>query len=347
MELSNYLYGYKLVEWPDLSGQRNPSRTLHRASATLHWNSDWPSPHPIIVAAIGRVVGTYCGVSDVLVGSRLEARLKVVRILWEDTTSWGEVVASVQAQFNRAGSTEQEELDATRKTLDLDTNLMPCLALYTLSSHMSEPNEFPFSISFDFTHSSLELTAWNTTLHSSFAPLILNQLTSMLQEIPSLTHTLFQNISGLHSNLLSLYEPNASRSHPPPETAMDYLTEQAEKSPDSTAFYWCPDSPDARAPVQPSDSMTYRDWNVRSNQFARWLINRGLKKDDRVAVCMKRDRHFHVSIIGIMRAGGCYAPVRSFKGSPSLEADNGSRLILNSRMNVRNISRQIRKLDLS
>ncbi|KAF9493084.1 hypothetical protein BDN71DRAFT_1591331 [Pleurotus eryngii] len=309
MEPLNYLNGYKLVEWPDLSGQRNPSRTLHRSSATLHWNSDWPSFHPIIVAAIGRVVGAYCGVSDVLVGSRLEAGFKVVRILWEDTTSWDEVIASVQGQLSREGTTEREELDATRKALNLDANQMSCLALYSLSSHLSEPDDFPFSISFDSTHSSLELMAWGTTLHSSFASLMLNQLTSILQDVPSLAPTLIHKISDLSPDLLSLCEPNTSRRDPPPATAMDFLTEQAEKSPNSTAFYWCPNSPDSRVPIQPSDSMTYREWHVRSNQFARWLLNRGLKNEDRVAVCMKRDRHFHVSIVGIMRAGGCYVPI--------------------------------------
>ncbi|KAL4259866.1 Non-ribosomal peptide synthetase [Pleurotus pulmonarius] len=309
MEPSNYLEGYKLVEWPDLSGRRHPSRTLHRASATLRWERDWPSFHPIIVSAIARIVGAYCGVSDVLVGSRLQAGLKVVRVLWEDTTSWDEVIASVQDQLNTAGPTEQEELVFIRKALDLDANQMPCLALYTLSSHTSEPNDFPFSISFDSARSSLELTALSTTLHPSFAPLILNQLTSMLQDVPSLGHTLIHKISDLPSDLLSLYEPNTSGRDLLPATAMDFLTEQAEKSPDSTAFYWCPDSPDSHVPIQPSDSMTYRDWHARSNQFARWLIERGLEKEDRVAVCMKRDRHFHVSIMGIMRAGGCYVPI--------------------------------------
>ncbi|KAG5220670.1 Non-ribosomal peptide synthetase [Salix suchowensis] len=299
MEPLNYLNGYKLVEWPDLSGQRNPSRTLHRSSATLHWNSDWPSFHPIIVAAIGRVVGAYCGVSDVLVGSRLEAGFKVVRILWEDTTSWDEVIASVQGQLSREGTTEREELDATRKALNLDANQMSCLALYSLSSHLSEPDDFPFSISFDSTHSSLELMAG---VQATFIVCVPHaQPTHINPSRRSFSRpTLIHKISDLSPDLLSLCEPNTSRRDPPPATAMDFLTEQAEKSP------ILPPSTDSRVPIQPSDSMTYREWHVRSNQFARWLLNRGLKNEDRVAVCMKRDRHFHVSIVGIMRAGGCY-----------------------------------------
>ncbi|KAG6866968.1 NRPS [Blastosporella zonata] len=85
----------------------------------------------------------------------------------------------------------------------------------------------------------------------------------------------------------------------------DYLTRRSTTHPTSTALQWYPD---LTAPHE-YESVSYISLHHRGNQTARWLRKIGLKTEDRVAVCMARDVLFHIAVIGIMRAGGCYVPI--------------------------------------
>jgi amino acid adenylation domain-containing protein len=67
--------------------------------------------------------------------------------------------------------------------------------------------------------------------------------------------------------------------------------------------------PDKIALVFEEENVTFRQINERANQLARYLIDRGLKPDDLVAVCMSRCPDLVVSLLAILKAGGAYVPL--------------------------------------
>ncbi|MCR8642739.1 amino acid adenylation domain-containing protein [Paenibacillus sp. N1-5-1-14] len=55
--------------------------------------------------------------------------------------------------------------------------------------------------------------------------------------------------------------------------------------------------------------LSYVELNARANQFARLLVDKGLRKGDFVTILMERSLETIISILGIMKAGGAYVPV--------------------------------------
>jgi acyl-CoA synthetase (AMP-forming)/AMP-acid ligase II len=60
-------------------------------------------------------------------------------------------------------------------------------------------------------------------------------------------------------------------------------------------------------------SLTFREWDERSNQLARWLIDHGVDKQDRVALYMDSDHclQWIVAYAGIHKAGAIVVPVNT------------------------------------
>ncbi|MGE7624072.1 amino acid adenylation domain-containing protein [Viridibacillus sp. NPDC096237] len=57
------------------------------------------------------------------------------------------------------------------------------------------------------------------------------------------------------------------------------------------------------------ESMTYKQLNVRSNQVAKHLLEQGVKRGDKVAICLDRSVDSIIAMIGILKAGGAYIPI--------------------------------------
>ncbi|MBQ4862176.1 amino acid adenylation domain-containing protein [Pseudoalteromonas sp. MMG013] len=73
-------------------------------------------------------------------------------------------------------------------------------------------------------------------------------------------------------------------------------TKLAEK-PDSPALYFG------------HTHITRRELDIRSNQFAHWLIENGIDKGDRVGIFQNRSINMIVSILGLAKAGAIYVPL--------------------------------------
>jgi acyl-CoA synthetase (AMP-forming)/AMP-acid ligase II len=60
-------------------------------------------------------------------------------------------------------------------------------------------------------------------------------------------------------------------------------------------------------------SLTFREWDMRSNELARWLIDHGVEKQDRVALYMDSDHclQWIVAYAGIHKAGAIAVPVNT------------------------------------
>jgi amino acid adenylation domain-containing protein len=55
--------------------------------------------------------------------------------------------------------------------------------------------------------------------------------------------------------------------------------------------------------------LSYRDVEQQANQLANLLLARGLRPGDRVAIYQRRDIRAIISLLGVLKAGGCYVPL--------------------------------------
>ncbi|HST62575.1 MAG TPA: condensation domain-containing protein, partial [Longimicrobium sp.] len=67
--------------------------------------------------------------------------------------------------------------------------------------------------------------------------------------------------------------------------------------------------PDAVALVWGDESLTYRELDARANQLANHLVQLGVGPDVRVGVLLERSAELIVSILAVLKAGGCYVPL--------------------------------------
>ena len=84
---------------------------------------------------------------------------------------------------------------------------------------------------------------------------------------------------------------------------VDQLRFMARQGPDRVAY----------ADLDADATITFREWDERSNQAARWLIAHGVAKQDRVALYMDSDHclQWIVAYAGIHKAGAVAVPVNT------------------------------------
>ncbi|WP_190285783.1 non-ribosomal peptide synthetase [Montanilutibacter psychrotolerans] len=66
--------------------------------------------------------------------------------------------------------------------------------------------------------------------------------------------------------------------------------------------------PDATALVHDDGSLTYGQLNAQANRLAHYLVELGVKPDDRIALCAERSFAMVVGLLAILKAGGAYVP---------------------------------------
>jgi amino acid adenylation domain-containing protein len=92
-------------------------------------------------------------------------------------------------------------------------------------------------------------------------------------------------------------------------------------------------TPEAVAVEYGAETVTYAELEVRANRLAHRLVRMGVEPDVRVAVAMERSVDLVVSVLAVLKAGGCYVPV-----DPAYPADrvaymldgSGARVVLTS-----------------
>ena len=68
-------------------------------------------------------------------------------------------------------------------------------------------------------------------------------------------------------------------------------------------------TPNAIAVTYLNDVITYKTLDERSKQLAIYLVQKGVKADTLVGLCMERSIEMVVAILGVLRAGGAYVPI--------------------------------------
>ena len=98
--------------------------------------------------------------------------------------------------------------------------------------------------------------------------------------------------------------------------------QQVKKTPDRTAVSF------------EGQSLTYAELNARANRIAHYLIDKGVKPDEPVAIYIERDLNLVPAILGVLKAGGAYLPIDPVYPKDRVRfmlEDSGVRLVLTRR----------------
>jgi len=68
-------------------------------------------------------------------------------------------------------------------------------------------------------------------------------------------------------------------------------------------------TPDATAVVYGDRQLTFRELSSRSNQFARYLQEKGVQRGDLIGICVERSEEMLVALLGIWKTGAGYVPL--------------------------------------
>ena len=97
------------------------------------------------------------------------------------------------------------------------------------------------------------------------------------------------------------------------------IAEQAQRTPDSIAL------------VFHEQRLSFQELNQRANRLAHYLRKHGVSADVPVAICMNRGVDMVVALLGVLKAGGAYAPLEPDHPQPRILwtlQDSGAKLLL-------------------
>lgn len=95
-----------------------------------------------------------------------------------------------------------------------------------------------------------------------------------------------------------LYEFNhTTANYPNNITIIQLFKEQVKKTPNNIAVNF------------KNDKLTYAELNEKSDQLANYLIDIGIKEQDRVCLFFKNSIELVISILAVLKSGACYIPI--------------------------------------
>ncbi len=122
---------------------------------------------------------------------------------------------------------------------------------------------------------------------------------------------------------------------PEDRTCLNHFQEKARQNPDAVAV------------VCQGEQLTYKELDDRSNQIAHHLIEKGIKHDMPVVICMDRSNNMLIGIWSILKAGGAYLPIDPdlpMERVHRLVKDCNSKVLLTSQKRFKTLS-ELSKID--
>ncbi|THH11834.1 hypothetical protein EW145_g392 [Phellinidium pouzarii] len=288
---------YSFLSLPNLSSLRHPPRSRETASIQVHSLCT----ERTLLVALARCLGSYCSSNDVLLGWKKPCTsssasnnraLTAARVSWdlEANATWEHVQQSIILIDTEDGPASiRRDLQ-----LEFDPGQSPFLAI------VSEDLAYDHSLVV-----SLE-SAQTNTLHLAYSTLFFHVSTAQLL-VSQLRHVIAHILEYPSSDPRSLaFLPPELQSAP--RTVADFLIRH---DPSLNALEYYPDlyEDDSDAFERAVQRLTYGELHARSNRFAAYLCAQGLELEDRVALCLPRGIEFHIAMLGVFKAGGCYVPI--------------------------------------
>lgn len=101
-------------------------------------------------------------------------------------------------------------------------------------------------------------------------------------------------------------------------------------------------TPDAVAVIHGATAMTYAELARRSEELARFLVDRGVAEEEFVCVLLDRTPEVIVAILAILRAGAAYVPLGAdmpYERLRGIVADTGARMLITSKGHIATANR--------
>ena len=90
---------------------------------------------------------------------------------------------------------------------------------------------------------------------------------------------------------------NEKIKYPLDKTIVDIFSEQAVKNPNNIALDFN------------NETITYKALNEKSNQVARYLLEKGVKEEELIPIFIDRSLEMIIGILGVLKAGAAYVPI--------------------------------------
>ena len=85
------------------------------------------------------------------------------------------------------------------------------------------------------------------------------------------------------------------------------IEQQTDRTPEATALVW--PSPEGEGGGDDDVALSYRELDERANRLARHLVERGVRPDALVGLCLERSADLLVADLAIQKAGAAYVPL--------------------------------------
>ncbi|XP_055302606.1 uncharacterized protein LOC129568577 [Sitodiplosis mosellana] len=169
---------------------------------------------------------------------------------------------------------------------------------------VEERTNYPIILSVEDDGDSLELTPQIITPMSAdrIGTYMKHALESMAEALMQTPHKPVRklNVIPLEERTLMLHTWNETTVYHPPARCLHEIFEEQVEQHGQTIAVECK-----------RESLSYAELNAKANELAHYLIARGVKPDDRIALCVERSTTTVVAILGILKAGGVYVPLDS------------------------------------
>jgi ferricrocin synthase len=285
------------------SARRRPAEGYHFSSILLQTTLSQASDKDALAAAIAVCLGQWASVQDVLLGKLVTDGYIPIRVKWSPTDTWHQVIQSVQSWK------EPISKERVATTLGLDHKHEPFAAtLHFLDDKPAEELTDSSPILFRLSQDGQTLTL--KALLNCFSPAVSELCLQLLNNILVALRT--RGSDSVEKGYLHPESPllsaDSRESHllPPYRHVMSWVDERAHYQPEIPAVIYY-------ETIQSScqeQQLTYRELSLRSSQLAQHLVCLGVNLGDKIAVCMKRNLDFHITLLAILKSGACYVPVR-------------------------------------
>lgn len=310
----NPFTGYKFVSLPNLSAVRLTSDTYGNTTAQVHSKCTERD----LLVALAFCIGSYCSANDLLLGWQSDSdrhsvgnrspSFRAARIRWGNATTWDAVLQTISLKETT------DEPDAVYHTLELEIEADESPFVAVVAENLDY--QHPLVATLNSKANTVYIKYSMRHFHQSSAEILSKQLSATITQIIDHPDHSLRSIDFFPRSLLSIVDQckdDAPYTHiPQARIVTDFVLRFQVSHPSLIAVEFHPDLSDRDQATCQVQTLTYSDLHLRSNQFAAFLIAKGLEREERVALCIPRGIEFHICLLGILKSGACYVPVGSF-----------------------------------